>query len=286
MNIGISFDNNPRGYARFGKETFEKIKSLGFSTLDYNISDASAPLYRVSVEELAPMMRERKSAIESVGLSISQTHAPFRWPPKERTEEEQASLLVTAKRAVLATHLLGCPYVVFHPLMPYGTEDRGTANAKETWEINFRFMTELLKTAKQYDVTLCLENMPLREYSIATAEETLNFVKAIGDEHFGMCLDTGHAAVFTERSIGDDIRMLGNHLKVMHVHDNMGNADSHLWPSKGILDWNAITSALRDIGYSGSFSLETCPSMALEDDDFARSTLELIGIAKGLTASL
>jgi sugar phosphate isomerase/epimerase len=53
--------------------------------------------------------------------------------------------------------------------------------------------------------------------------------------------------------------MIGDKLKAVHIHDNMGKEDEHLIPGDGIIDWNAFADALREIGYTGVISLETSP---------------------------
>ncbi len=59
------------------------------------------------------------------------------------------------------------------------------------------------------------------------------------------CLDTGHAHVY-EDNIEDDILMLGNDLKLLHVHDNivMWN-DEHLLPYQGTIQWDDFYSGLK-----------------------------------------
>lgn len=40
------------------------------------------------------------------------------------------------------------------------------------------------------------ENMPFKNFSLSKPCDILRFVKAIDDENFKICLDTGHVAVF------------------------------------------------------------------------------------------
>ena len=85
----------------------------------------------------------------------------------------------------------------------------------------------------------------------------------MNDEHFKVCLDTGHVAVFKELSLGDEVRRLGKHIVAFHIHDNDGRRDLHQFPGFGRIDWSDFGRALRDIGYDGSFSLETAPPTTL-----------------------
>jgi sugar phosphate isomerase/epimerase len=41
-----------------------------------------------------------------------------------------------------------------------------------------------------------------------------------------------------------------------HLHDNNGDGDFHLVPSRGNIDWKDIAEVLRDISYTGVLDLE------------------------------
>jgi sugar phosphate isomerase/epimerase len=49
---------------------------------------------------------------------------------------------------------------------------------------------------------------------------------------------------------------LGQHLRMVHAHDNHGNGDEHLAPGTGDIDWNRVLSELDRTGFRGGFILE------------------------------
>ena len=53
------------------------------------------------------------------------------------------------------------------------------------------------------------------------------------------------------------MRLLGDRLKVLHVHDNDGKNDQHRAPFTGTIDWEDFTSALAETGFRGVMSLES-----------------------------
>jgi sugar phosphate isomerase/epimerase len=101
--------------------------------------------------------------------------------------------------------------------------------------------------------------MPFTEFPISTVEDDLEMLGRIGRDNLRICLDTGHAAIFKGKDVASAVRMIGDKLKAVHIHDNMGKEDEHLIPGDGIIDWNAFADALREIGYTGVISLETSP---------------------------
>lgn len=283
MKIGIMFKPFGNGHARFGADRFLKIKQKGFCAVDYGMADTDAPLYSWDDAELARRMQEEKAAAELAGIEISQVHGPWRWPPQDSTEQLRQERMEKMKRSILATRLIGCKYWVVHPIMPFGIEEAGTEDAPKTWELNVAFMSELLEYAKEQGVTICLENMPMRNFSMAKPAQILKFVKQMNDEHFKICLDTGHVAVFPDLSAGEAVRELGDAIAVLHVHDNLGEKDQHLWPKAGITDWNDFMQALKEINFHGVFSLEVLPSQELDDETFETECVRLYAVAKELT---
>jgi sugar phosphate isomerase/epimerase len=282
MKIGISFNPYGRTYGRYDERKFLKIKQHGYDAVDYNIANTDSELYSVNEDELRRIVNAEKRAAQSAGIQISQIHGPWQWPPQDSSQQQREERLDKMKKSVIITSLLGCDNLVIHPIMPYGIEDLKFGKQQETWDLNVEFFKSLIDFAKQYSITICLENMPMRYFSIATPEKILELVKEINDDHFKICLDTGHVSVFPELSIGNEIRKLGDYIRVLHIHDNMGDNDSHLYPTKGIIDWYDFVNALDEIGYEGVLSLETSPSGNLEDDVFEKESIDLCKMFKEL----
>lgn len=282
MKIGISFSPYDRGYGRYGNDKFSVLKRQGYGAADYSIADTETELYYLDVNEIKQKLSTEKALAEAAGIEIPQAHGPWRWPPRDSSEQERAERLDKMKKAVVIVSQLGCKNLVIHPLMPYGIEDLKLKKERETHDLNLAFFKELVAFAKQYGVTVCLENMPMRNFSIAKPADILKLVKEINDEHFKICLDTGHVAVFPELSIGDEIRRLGDYIKAFHIHDNMGDVDSHLYPWKGVIDWRDFADAIGDIGYDGALSLETAPPKEYDDAEFRLAGAELCKLLKGI----
>ena len=115
----------------------------------------------------------------------------------------------------------------------------------------------------------------------------MRVVEAVNRPNFQICLDTGHVAVFQkDLEIGEEIRRLRDPLRVMHVHDNKKGKDLHLIPRMGILDWDSLAGALKEIGYSGVFSLETAPSDGLPSPLFEEMGILMAKIAKDIVRNL
>ena len=277
MKIGTEFNIFSSGYCRYGDKKYIKLKEHGFSCIDFNMSNTNTELYTSPASD--ELLLREKSLADNAGIEIYQAHGPWRSPPKDKAAEDRAERMEKMKKSIRMASLLGCKNWVIHPLMPFGADDTATGYEKETWDINLRFMKELLITAKEYGVTVCLENMPMTLFSMAKPESILKFVEETDDENFKICLDTGHASLFDDVSLCDEVRRLGDKIKVIHVHDNKCGKDLHLMPYFGTIDWKAFALALKDIGFDGVFSLETTVPGKLPDPLFEKCSIMLYEIA-------
>ena len=285
MRIGISFDMLGAAEKYWGDEKYKMIKELGYSAVDFNMSDTDTRLYSAGEDELAEMLLHEKKLAAEAGTEIFQVHGPWRWPPRDFEESDRAERMEKMKKSIAATAVLGCKNWVVHPIMPFGIEDIGTENEPKTWQMNLDFMSELLKTAKENGVIICLENMPMHKFSMAAPEQILKFVKEINDDNFKICLDTGHVSVFPKLSVGDEVRRLGNEIKVFHIHDNKFEMDLHMMPHFGIIDWGDFSKSLRDVGYVGVFSLELAVPRELSRVDMERWLKMGAGVAEDIIGS-
>jgi sugar phosphate isomerase/epimerase len=81
----------------------------------------------------------------------------------------------------------------------------------------------------------------------------------------GMTLDTGHAFLTKiakkekkpEEAIISDLKYLGiNNITHVHLHNNKGKRDDHLFPD-GDMDIKRMLNFLREEGYSGKVIIES-----------------------------
>ena len=278
MKIGIGVGS----YQRWGNDRYKKINQHGFSCVDFNMMDTKHFPYNDSIKETEKKLTLEKRLADEYNIQIYQVHGPWHWPPDDSTEELRNAKLENIKRSLWATSILGCKNWVLHPIMPCGISEKGTEQQKTTYDVNYNFMNNVLKIAKQYDITVCLENMPMRNFSLATPYEILDFVKLINDKHFKICLDTGHIVTFPELSVSKVVRDLGNEIHAFHIHDSFPDRDLHLLPCFGAIDWNDFSQALKDINYTGGLCLETAPPHKLPDDIYEELCIILAKIVNNI----
>ena len=263
MKIGITESS----YHLYPKENrYHHIKSDGYDYVDFSMSNTEQEPYTLEGDAFEAFFAQERAMADEAGVTIWQVHGPWRWPPQDGTEEDRAERMEKMKTSIRGTALLGCKNWIVHPIMPFGINERGTEDAQKTWDLNVVFMRELLAYAKEYDIIICFENMPMPNFSLGSVEAIMRFVREMDDDHFRVCLDTGHVNVFPEQSLYDAVLMIGDKLQTLHVHDNSGRSDEHKLPWFGTADWEGFGRALCEIGFSGVFSYETEPSRSLPLD--------------------
>ena len=231
------------------------MKSHGYDCIDYQgLGDfANSPLYKMAEEELKNYLCALRDCAQKHGLEFHQLHGI--WPHVDDTTEEgrQKSIEYFKKNILCATYL-NCPRVVVHPCMP--GLFLGEMYDYEI-DLNVRLLKQLAPYAKERGVTICLENMPFpKACKLSYIENLKKVLDEVNDENVKACLDTGHFEA-VGKDIYGAIKLLGEHLSTLHVHDSAFGQDRHTVPYQALIDWDGFLRGLKEIGYKGVMSLET-----------------------------
>jgi len=92
-------------------------------------------------------------------------------------------------------------------------------------------------------------------YWVDNPYDLLELIEMINHPLCHACWDAGHANM-QELSQDEALRVLGQHVRALHVQDNPGNSDAHVAPFCGSMNLDALMHGLLDIGYKGYFTFE------------------------------
>lgn len=240
-------------------EGFKKLKAHGYDCIDYaELCKRHSDLYTFSNDKYRGFLMDIGESADKHGVEITQLHGLWATDDKTRAQrEESISYFI---KEIEGAHYLGCKNVVIHPFLPFGWG--AEIDKDKIWDVNIDLFTRLMPYAEKYDVTICAENQPFTAIAMSTVKEVKKLIREINHPKFKACLDTGHANVFHD-NIAEDVRLLGDDLATLHVHDNKGNWDQHLIPYMGNIKWEEFLAALKEIGYKGAFTLETMISTTM-----------------------
>ncbi len=265
MKISISLEHAMRIDGVSARESARMLKQAGFDAVDLNMSHGSPDFERIMKPEWADPILEQAEALHAEGLEIAQCHLPY-YPghialPGDGSAETFVELVWRPwSRAIEVAGQVGCPVAVMHPYFDMH------AGPEKTYAGNVLLIDRLMPALKKGGVRLALENCYGAEHGkymdghAARPEDILEILRRTDADYVGACIDTGHANIFRIH-IGDMARAYGSRLIALHVNGNAGE-DSHAIPYSITgwtehVDYHDFSAALREIGYKGSYNLET-----------------------------
>ena len=131
------------------------------------------------------------------------------------------------------------------------TEDENT-QAQQFAAIVER-MKRLCGLAGPKGIRVAVEPEPL--LAIATVDDMVRLVEAVGSPALAVNLDIGHAEV-TEGDVPGAIERLGGLIVHTHVEDIAGRVHKHLLPGEGDIDFPAVFAAFQRVGYDRSHTID------------------------------
>lgn len=221
------------------------LSMFRMTSVNWSTSSAALTDHPLAGSNYLSFVRQLRQVGLDNGIHCNQSHAPF---PSDYPVVN--SLL---KRAIECTAEAGGEICVIHP--------GGFRSPEE----NAEMYLSLLPFAKEHGVKIATENMwswdrtkDQAAFAACATPESFNaHLDAVDDPFFVACLDIGHAEMRgSETSAPEMIRALGSRMQALHIHDNNKWKDSHQIPFSMDIDFVSVVDALREIGYSGYFTLE------------------------------
>ena len=291
MKISVQTGGPEEAYGIDG--AYKLIAESGFDAVDANIDhlvsygdicDKKVPAYMTGDSMDMELVRPWRDAAKKYGLDNYQAHAPF--PSYLYNEPEYNDVLIRMlQNSIRACDYIDCRNLIVHPFF---TNYENRLDPETEWKVNIERYSALIPVAKEYGVTVCLENMftaykgKIMASVCANPDDACRYIDTLnniaGAKTFGFCLDTGHLLL-----VGGDIKnamvKLGDRISAFHVHDNDGINDKHLAPYMGVQDWDAFVYGLKAINYNKTLRFETFNVFNVVDKELCPTMLKYIAQA-------
>lgn len=230
----------------------EGISKAGYKYIDlsfYNIIYPGSPWISKGDKWKSEVEDALKSA-EKYGVEFVQSHAP---DGEHFADGERKEALITAtSRVIEACNILGIPNTVIHAgSVPGGTREDFIYKNKE-------FYSNFGEVSEKYNTDILTENTASLwgpSYYVYNADDMIELITGCNIPKMYGCWDTGHANVENLNQY-DEIIKLKNYVKAFHIQDNYGNADAHVMPMSGTVNFDQILKAMKKIDFKGPFTLE------------------------------
>ena len=274
-------------YTESQTEALFYVKEAGFSYADYNFHIDHVRKNGVYSKDFKGYFEKVANEADRLGIRLIQAHSPMGDP----IIKDNSEFIADTIRCVDACGFFGINNLVIHSgyLEGMGKED--------TLKENEKFFRRVLDKAEKYGINILVENFNkiclTNYYWIDNATDLLELIELVDHPLFHAVWDTGHANL-QKMSQDDELRLLGSHVKALHVHDNMGDRDDHLLPFLGTMSLDSVMNGLSEIGYDGYFTFEvggifTPPEMRREfsqDTRLKKAPLDLKRAAEKYLYSL
>ncbi len=175
------------------------------------------------------------------------------------------------KRALESAEQIPFAHLILH------LGDRDDTWNQRTLEHAFTAVEHLHAFARPLGVQVLLENL---ENAVAQPENLLATVEQGHLKDIGFCLDIGHAHL--GQGIANAMESMGPRIRSVHIHDNAGDRDAHLWPGEGTIDWPQTMQALAQLPQPPTTVLEISSRVEDTGDVLAqkfRRSFELMAIS-------
>lgn len=275
MNLGpaLRVFSPEKAIELYAKAGFDAYDFSFFSFIDQDWRTGGAVVLKpdspLMGEDYIAYAKHLREYADSLGISCNQTHAPFPICTPALAERMPWALEISS--------ILGAKHCVIHPDNNLGAEG------------NAAFYRTLLPLAKELGVKIATENMwnwtrdtsgqgKETNHALPAAcsdpESFVAHLRTVDDPYLVACLDIGHAEMYgLGTSAVEMIRALGSEMEILHVHDNDQWNDNHAEPFTMNIDFDAVTAALREVGYKGDMTLEVGANFSADDEAGALATL-------------
>jgi len=228
--------------------------------LEYIVANRINPEVFFSADALDHLVYEELSAqaqiLHTAGLATT-IHAPFldlnpgALDPSIREVTHRRFQQVFQAAEQLKPRVIVC-----HP----GYDDLRYGGSRLDWLKNsIDFWRGFIPRARETGSIIAVENIFEKEPSTLRG-----LLEAIDDPSFRHCFDVGHWNMFTTVTLEEWFDNLGQFMVEAHIHDNHGQADEHLPPGEGQIDFTLLFDLLRRYAPDAVYTVEAHTTERME----------------------
>lgn len=243
-------------------EVVRRCADAGFEVMDVNLCGLHRGPGPFRGEGWRKAAEELRNEAEKCGVTFAQSHLPYRSMSMKSdvelfsTPEGAEKYRELTLRAIEITHILGGKWAVIHPM---NDREAVVGDNEAHIKYNLRILDREIELCHKLNVGLAFENIfdqyHLRRFGIK-ALELMQLIDYCHDPLIQACWDVGHGHLTMDEQ-AEAIRVLGDHIKALHIHDNNGKDDLHTMPFTGSVQWEKVMHAMYEGGCQADLVFET-----------------------------
>lgn len=247
-----------RTYCRDWSEMIEALAQAGFRYQDFNFFVQNRPGSLLWREDWWDLIRYAGETAARLDVKLVQAHSPdFNYDPGSNSDKQRLGFQGVL-RALEACAYLGIGEVVIHASIDRNL--RYPEDMEAFFAHNFEYFRLLMPYAEKYRVSLLVENSSPRilhgKCYFMTGQELKKFITRFNHPLLHACWDIGHANL-NGRDQYEDLMILGDDLRALHIQDNFGTSDVHIAPYMGTINMDSVMTALKELGTVPYFTFES-----------------------------
>lgn len=229
---------------RLTTASLDKLTDTGISAVELFCARQHLDYHnRAQIDELAHWFRDSELTLHSLHSPMYNDDANGRTGPQaivniaDPVKSKRIAACDEIKRALEIAEQVPFRYLIQHLGAPRDEYD----DAK--FDAGFVSLDELRLFARHRGVEILLENIP---NGLSSAERLLLFLRQTHLD-LGFCFDSGHAHMMG--GVEKEFDLLKDRIRSLHIHDNDGENDSHLFPtlaSGGTIPWAKFMPLLQE----------------------------------------
>ena len=249
-------------------------KELGFDAIELCVASSGVLTHQTTqaeCEEIVAKADEMEIEIASVASGESWGCSPTDDDPAVRSK-----IVEFTKKALQVTKWLGTDAYLFVPgaVDIFFLEDSPVVPYDVCYDRAKQAVTQIVPTAEELGVTIGIENVWNK--FLLSPLEMRDFIDGFGSDAVGSYFDAGNVLLtgYPEHWIG----ILGKRIVRVHVKDfkkSIGTADGFVDMLDGDLDFQAVRTALSQVGYDGYITAEMLPFQPGRPEKTAQAMKEL-----------
>lgn len=258
----------------------ELAKEAGFDAIDFSYYWNNEN-ERILGDGYGDYAENFKKHLDKIGIVCNQAHAPFslKYGCRFDVSEQKYLWLV---HSIESAAILGAKNIIVHAIK--------VPKSVDFEEYNINYYRSLIPYCEKFGMHISVENLvsvdTKRHHLIGvlgTPTELNKIVEKIDSPLINACVDIGHASLTGYEAEDFIEKMQPKYLKALHVQDNDYISDRHILPYTGDLNWKAIMTSLRNIGYDGDLTFEIFNYLKKFPDDLIPDALKFaVSIGKYL----
>jgi sugar phosphate isomerase/epimerase len=244
-------------------QELEAFSELGFDYVELTMDPPQAH-YKVIRDQTTELL----NTLDRLDLGLV-CHLPTFISTADLTDSIREASLNEVLESLEVAAILQPLKVVLHPSYITGLSLVVPGQAKQ---YAMRSLETIVRRAHQLGLCICIENMFPQSHSLVKPEDFVEILERFPS--LNLTLDTGHAHIGEtgEKRSLEFIKRFPKRIGHLHVNDNFGKEDNHLPVGAGTVDFSKIVTALREIGYNDTVTLEVFSN----DRDYLKISREKI----------